>query len=248
MEEYITIRYLYNSGFTIEFADYFIVVDYYTGNLNLPEGKQILFIVTHNHADHYTPKIFSLPGAEKAKYVLSDDVEAPEAEDNILKITNPEQMKKAFNAQNVRRCGVNEQFEFAGIYFHTFGSTDAGLSILFEIDDVTFFHSGDLHAWKWEEFDEKTQEDEVNQFLRILEQVEEYDIDVGFGVVDGRLKDNAFVGPSLYLEHLAPAIFIPMHFREEISYPKRFKKEYQPKTVSRIIPLTETGESVVIEI
>ena len=54
----VKIEYIFNSGFTVETENYFLVFDYYKGNINLSDKKTIVF-VSHGHEDHYNPDIFN---------------------------------------------------------------------------------------------------------------------------------------------------------------------------------------------
>lgn len=251
MSHTLTIQYLYNSGFTIDYQDTFVVIDYWKGDLVLPTNKRILFIVTHAHADHYNPAIFSLPGSEKALYVLSEDVEHVEEKGNILQLSSsPAQTrarKIAYNTSRTRRVGPNAQFDFGGMSFQTFPSTDQGISILFTLHQVNFFHAGDLNAWKWPSFSEDEQKREVRDYLRVLREVSVHPIDVGFGVVDPRLEENAMLGGAYFLKHLHPQIFIPMHFRDHPEITEEFRSRYGGETGTVIQTITHTGERFVIQ-
>lgn len=251
MPQTLTIQYLYNSGFTIDYQDTFLIIDYWKGDLVLPTNKRILFIVTHAHADHYNPAIFSYPGSENALYVLSDDVEHVEEHGNILSLSNSTQQTRArkivYDTKRTRRVGPNVQFEFGGLSFQTFPSTDQGISILFTLHHVNFFHAGDLHAWKWPSFTEAEQKREVRDYLRVLREVAVHPIDVGFGVVDPRLEENALLGGEYFLKYLHPQIFIPMHFRDHPEITEEFRARYGSKTGTFLQTIAHSGERFVIQ-
>ena len=253
MDPIIIITYLYNSGFTIDCNDTFVVIDYVQGDLVLPKDKKIYFIVTHSHQDHYNPAIFSMEGAEHATYFLSNDVEAihASARSNILPMSDSLQrtalLKHAYDPKHTRRLKPNENFDDEGLSVHTFGSTDQGISILFRLHNINFFHAGDLNAWCWPSDPEQTREKERRDYLEILHQVSAYPIDIGFGVVDPRLGEYAFIGGEDYLDILKPQIFIPMHFREDGEAAKTFQKEYTTKTKSMIRAVTEPGRRIIIK-
>lgn len=251
MQKELTLQYIYNSCYTIDFLDTFIVIDYFRGDLILPEDKQIIFITTHAHEDHYSPLIFSYPGSENALYILSDDVEAIESKNNILTISDSqketESKKHAYDPEKVYRTKPNRTFEFGGLKVITFASTDQGISIYFELHGLRFFHSGDLNAWKWKSFSEEDQEKEVEDYVKILDQVSVHPIDIGFGVVDPRLEENAFIGPSLYLEKLHPQVFLPLHFRENFSITQDFADQYQKNFISKIQTIHAEKDRIIIK-
>ena len=62
METIIT--YVYHSCYSVETKDLFIVFDYYKGKLNIPEDKEVIFVSSHGHYDHYTSEILKLPDME----------------------------------------------------------------------------------------------------------------------------------------------------------------------------------------
>lgn len=252
MENKISIQYLYNSGFTIDFNDYFIIIDYFEGDLVLPENKKIVFIVSHAHSDHYNPAIFTYPGSDNAYYMISSDVEPMIVKDNIIMLSDTpkktEYLKKLYKDGYVYRANPNDSFDFSGISFNTFASTDAGISVLFELYGVIFFHSGDLNAWKWKNDKRSIQAKEVFEYKEILNKIKNYKIDIGFGVVDARLEENAFVGPELYLKELKPQIFIPMHFRENYKITSDFKKKYSSQTDAKIQTILDRGDKIIISI
>lgn len=251
MHNQIVIRYLYNSGFTIEYGHYFVVIDYMKGPLVLPTDREVLFIVTHAHEDHYNPAIFSFPGAERAHFVLSDDVEQPETSGKFIRLSHsPEETavrKVVYDPRRTRRVQPLESFRFDDLTFQTFGSTDRGISLLFTIQGVSFFHAGDLNAWAWPNASKAEQAREEADYRRWLEKISAYPIDIGFGVVDPRLGENAMIGGALFLEKLHPQIFIPMHFREGVETPVHFRTLYQPRTDTVIEVLTEPGERIVVQ-
>lgn len=72
--------YLDHSGFYLETAERAYLIDYFRGELpDIPADKPLLVLVSHAHADHFTPAIFERFAARpRTVFVLSDDVPAPE--------------------------------------------------------------------------------------------------------------------------------------------------------------------------
>lgn len=246
----IKIQYIYNSCFTIENESHFLILDYFQGDLVLPPNKKILFLVTHGHADHYTPKIFTIPGAEDARYLLSDDIRAPRRSEKIIAIgESPEEaahVKQIYTPSRVRRAHPGESFTWEGLHVHTFPSTDRGLSILFEWNDVFFFHAGDLNAWKWPSMSEAEQKKEVEDYKNVLDLVRHFPVHVGFCPVDPRLGENAFLGGNLFLETLNPNIFVPMHFRDDFAITTAFRKQALPHFRKRIYTISAPYDTLYL--
>lgn len=247
----IKIQYIYNSCFTIESESHFLVIDYFRGDLILPPDKKILFLVTHGHADHYTPEIFTLTGAEKAHYLLSDEIRAPRDSGKIIRLgDSPEEAartKRLYTPSRVRRAHPGESFTWEGLQVHTFLSTDAGMSILFEWDDIFFFHAGDLNAWKWPSMSASEQKKEVEDYKNVLDQVRNFPVHVGFCPVDPRLAENAFLGGNLFLETLNPEIFLPMHFGDDCAITTAFRKQAAPRFRTRIYTIAAPYDTLYIK-
>ncbi|MCI6660701.1 MAG: hypothetical protein MSC57_07355 [Peptoniphilaceae bacterium] len=246
----IAIRYLFNSGFSIETESLFLVIDYEKGPLTLPRDKEIYFIVTHAHKDHYNPDIFSLPHTESAKYILSDDVEAPAENGKVLQMSDSIEQtarrKIVFNRKRSLRVSPGQSGIFGSLSYHTFGSTDRGISILLEICGLFFFHAGDLNAWKWPEFSLEEQQKEVAMYKRVLQEVAAYPVDISFCALDGRLGKNAFLGPEMQIDILSPQLFLPMHFRENTEITRLFQKYKQPNTSTVIQTIDAPGQRFLI--
>lgn len=246
----IKIQYLLDSGFAIEYDEHFLVVDYSGGPLKLPKDKKILFIVTQGSRSYYSPDIFSMSGTENALYVLSDDVEEVEKEGKIFQLSDSkeetERLKKAHDPAICRRTGPNKHFKFGGISFFTFPSNHGGISLIFEINEVFFFHAGSLNAQLWPEMEKEDREKESQEYIEILTKIKDFPIDVGFGMVDPSLGENAFVGPLLFVKSLTPQIFIPMHFDGLPSVTEAFHKAMQPKTATLIQTISGSGDQIFV--
>lgn len=260
MKDFLKIRYLYQSGFSIELDNYLVIIDYYKGKLDLNTDKDIIFIVTHAHADHYNPDIFTMPGAEKASYILSSDVEDPffntgdegDYEDNILTMSSStpetERRKIVFDPGRSIRLSPGKSFSFAGLEGRAFGSTDAGISIYFKLGPICIFHSGDLNAWKWPSFTVDEQKKEVDDYLKIIKEVSSLPVDIAFGPVDPRLEKNAFLGPDYLLNYLKPQIFFPMHFGSKTSISNSYALHAVNIGAAYVQIISRSGEEFVIEI
>ena len=124
------IEYLHHSGCTVETENYFLVFDYYKGDINLKDKKTIVFS-SHSHKDHYNPEIFKWQEeVEDINYVLSSDIDL-EPGPNVF-IMEPYEILKLHDV-NIR----------------SFASTDLGLSFLVEVEGRTIFFAADLNWWIW---------------------------------------------------------------------------------------------------
>lgn len=250
MPTVITLTYLYNSGFSLDFPDRFLVVDYIQGPLPLPKDKPITFIVTHAHSDHYNPRIFTTKGAENATFVLSTDVEESSSDGKFIQLSSTveetRRKKIIYDPSRTLRLEPGDSQSFQDIHWTAFGSTDQGISILFELGGISFFHAGDLNAWKWPDWPEEDQDREVSDFMEILDDLENFPVDILFAPLDPRLEGNAFLGPMAMIQRLKPQMFIPMHFREKMDITQFFRDHYQTQTKTFLTEITGKGQQIRI--
>ncbi len=203
----IEVNYLYNSGFTIETDKHFLVIDYYRGELNIPD-KNTTFFVTHHHEDHFNLDIFKY---KNAKFVLSDDIKNVDKQRNIIFVHE----------------GDNISFNFMDI--SVFGSTDEGSSFLITVDNITIFHSGDLNWWAWEDLGQKREDERKIEYTSEIDKLKllNKNIDLAFVPVDPRLLHNYYLAGEYFINILKPKYFFPMHFGDNYSYNKKFIHKMQ---------------------
>src|SRR5699024_1203203 len=109
------IEYIYHSGYTVETDNYFLVFDYYKGDISLKNKKTIVFS-SHGHKDHFNPKIFKWwEDNSDIQYVLSYDIETD------------------FN-YNTHIMEPYNTIQIDNVEIKSFGSTDLGLSFLVKVD------------------------------------------------------------------------------------------------------------------
>lgn len=234
----IKIKYLFHSGFTIETETDYLVFDYFKDNCSkqmlkdcgqlekdsFPKDKKVTFFVTHSHYDHFDKEIFHL--VNNAHYIVSDDIKINEA-------------------PNIKICGPYEKFEFNGISVHTYGSTDAGLSFLVQLDDKKIFHAGDLNWWHWEGETEDERAFAKRVFFAELEKIKGEVIDIAFFPVDPRLETAYYYGGKEFIEKIKPKYFIPMHFQDSFTITTKFKKLMDDTNTDTIVfSLNKRGEII----
>lgn len=95
-----------------------------------------------------------------------------------------------------------------------FGSTDLGVSLYLEANGHTFFHSGDLNWWHWTSFSPDQLENEARDFKKIVDALEDKNIDFYFVPVDDRLKPYDTLAIEYVVNKLQPQYVIPMHFKD----------------------------------
>lgn len=150
--------------------------------------QKLAMFFTHEHADHFSPSIFTLqeavPGTE---FVLC---------------FNP-----AGSEQKYTYIPLNGEAELNGMKIYVIKSTDAGGGYLIEVDGLVIFHMGD-HA----NGDEKLMPGFTNEIDMVAEKNK--DIDIMFGPTRGcslGSPEQVRAGTYYAIDKLHPALFVPMH-------------------------------------
>ena len=185
---------IYHSGFLVETDHYFLIFDYYTGELPDLSGKKIIFFASHKHGDHYTEQIFEFDKQyTDVSYVLFHDISNKEQE-NILYVQS------------------HESYEWEGVSIHTLQSTDEGCAFVVTADDKTFYHAGDLNWWHWEGEPEDFNKWQKGMYKKETDVLKEMEIDYAFVVLDPRQEQNATLGMLELLKKCNIKHLFPMHF------------------------------------
>jgi len=199
------IFYLYNSGFLIETDVFDVLIDYYRGDFTPSPGKKLYIFASHAHGDHYNKKIWDHDG-KNTVYLLSSDIKHKDAGNIIF-------LKKG------------GEYTDDNLSLRACGSTDAGISFLFEIYGKTFFHAGDFNFWHWK--DESTPEEikEAEDFFNselnyIYEKTR--NIDYAFFPLDPRLGEDYWLGADRFIKKIKTSHLIPMHFGENYEQINKF--------------------------
>ena len=256
MKEEIIITYVYHSCYTVETKDLFIVFDYYKGILNIPEGKEVIFVASHAHSDHYTSEILKVPDMADKTYIFSSDIAKLPSNENIIYIRDDkismDQLKSLYNSKNVHLVNKDHTYNIGlnngkKLKIKTFGSTDRGVSILLYIDDMTIFHAGDLNFWAWPRYNKKEMKAEYDDFITELEKIKKEPIDIAFFPVDPRLEENYYKGADIFISKAHPQIFFPMHFADKIDISKKFKENFSYDRTD-VRQIFEPNQKILIDI
>lgn len=197
------VEYIYHSGFTIETDKYFLVFDYYMGDIEIKDKKTIVF-ATHKHQDHFNPIIFDWQKDNPdIVYVLSSDIEID-------------------SGKNIYKINPYKELEIDNIEIKSFGSTDLGVSFLIKLDGKYIFHSGDLNWWHWEDKPVEDQLKEERDFKAEIAKIDKINLDIVFFPVDPRLNDGFYYGGKYFIKKFRPTLFFPMHFGDNYGIIKDF--------------------------
>lgn len=234
------VTYLAHSGFVVELDSVITVFDYFRDPdhallriLTKSPDKPVIFFVTHNHRDHFEPRIFELAQNHKRVYVVSNDVPAQV----IPSTLNVAGMSPGDYIENLP----------GDLTVKAFGSTDAGVSYLVTAPTgLTIFHAGDLNDWHW--MDISTLEEQARahgEFEKIVRRIAadtHATIDIAMFPVDTRLGTDFAGGARYFLSHIRVHDFFPMHFNGDYHQACSFST-YAPAGVSCHC-LHSPGESI----
>ncbi len=234
-----SITHFYHSGFAVETVDHFLVFDYvFPPDENnqvlmkkwitpemLKEKRNIYVFVSHHHSDHFMPEIMNwshqFPGIH---YVFSDDVPVD-------------------HQQNIHFLKPGDHLKINEVTIKTYDSTDEGVSFLVQVDQLSFFHSGDLNWWHWKDFSPEKQKQEEKEFKDEVELISNQTIDVAFVPVDPRLGDAYYLAGQYFFEKVKPDFLIPMHFRDNFDITHAFSTKMNVPEKS-IATLHKRGEKL----
>ena len=243
----MTLDYLYNSGFGMEFDGFTIIIDYYQDSSDKLHNKglvhdylldrpgKLYVLCSHIHPDHFNPEILSWRDKRPdIIYILSKDIliGGKAKPDDAIFLDKGEVYKD--ETLSIEACG----------------STDVGISFLMNINGKSIFHAGDLNNWNW--CDESTSEeiDEANRFflseLNYLYQ-RSPSIDLVLFPVDKRQGSDYMKGDKQFVEKIKTGIFVPMHFGENYAAANNFK-QFAEQHGCKFIEINYRGEQFEITI
>ncbi len=237
--EKVKIHYLYNSGFTLETTEAFMVFDYFMDSVesdkkcisngalsieDFPDNKNIIVFSSHSHEDHYNPVIFSWQSKlPHINYVLSSDIKIKDSGSKIFSM------------------GPYEKLQLGNITVKSFGSTDIGVSYFVQTEDISIFHAGDLNWWYWWDDTEEELRKAESWFKEEIDKINGEKVDIAFFPVDPRLQQNYCKGAQYFIEKIKPNILFPMHFGSNYEITGEFKREVKNST-TEIIEIQKRGQ------
>ena len=190
----IKIEYLYHSGYTIETEKYFLVFDYFRGDISIPKDKPVIVFSSHGHPDHFNEEIFRWSRENPSiTYVLSDDI-------NI------------HSTESIKRMSPYEKLTVFDVLIETLGSTDMGVSFLVKVDGASVFFAGDLHWWYWDDDSKGEKRRMETAFKDEISRLKGQSIDLAFFPIDPRLGDFFHLGGEHFINEIHPKKLFPLHF------------------------------------
>lgn len=209
----MTLTYIYHSCYVAEGDQAIVVFDYWKD----PEGrlheilgntsKQVYFLVSHFHEDHYNADIFAweIPNGPAPRHIISYDTKK-------RRQVNPSLCDAILHP--------GEHYDDDILHITAYRSTDVGVSYFLEWEDSTLFHAGDLNNWYFDEPDEHlkvTPNEMEGLYLSVLRDLKRDHSHITHVMlpIDPRLKRHILRGPFQWLTYIHTEHLYPMHTWEE---------------------------------
>lgn len=194
----MNLKYIYHSGFLLEFERAYMLFDYYKGDIPSLDKKNKLYVfVSHSHPDHFNEDIFDIFRDHKdVEYILSNDVVPKKQED----------------ADRSYSLEPNKEYYFNELGVETYLSTDQGLAFMVSYNGKTIYHAGDLNWWTWVGFETEEEYDNLTRnFKNEIDKMGARLIDIAMVPLDPRQGDRFDWGMKYFIEKTRPRHLVPMH-------------------------------------
>lgn len=207
----LKVYFICHSCFAVELERSVLIFDYYgEGRLPaFPPEKQIYFLASHSHRDHYNRKILTcrtdLSGAE---YLLSGDIRL-----------RPEEKQEWIHS-----IGSGAEDTIGPLRVKALQSTDRGVAFIVETEDVRIYHAGDLNWWHWKEESEEWNKNMAAKYQNEIDKLAGWHFDLAFVVLDPRLGDAYHWGMDYYLSRTDNDHVFPMHCWKDYEVCARYEK------------------------
>ena len=230
------VTFLAHSGFFVELDAVCLLLDWWKGDLPELPGKPLLCFVSHQHHDHFDPRIFALDdGVREVRFLLGKGIE----------LSAHNRKKWGLTAETAEKCTVlagNEKIDLPhGVTVETLPSTDEGVAFLITCEGKTLYHAGDLNWWHWAEEDKGWNRNMETDFKRYIEPLRGRHIDLALAPLDPRQGAEADWGLRYLLELADVERVIPMHQWEDYGPTEAFLQAHL-KWVAKILPVDHLGQ------
>lgn len=209
------VNYICHSGFLVETNHCYYLFDYYQGELPpLKTDKPVLVFSSHQHSDHYNPKVFSLlqdRGMKQITAVLSKDISPGKypAGIEVIRVTFHETYELPF-------CTI----------LKTLLSTDEGVAFLLHCPEGTIYHAGDLNDWVWAEESDSYNRQMTGSYRHEIDLLKDESVDIAFLPLDPRQEQDYSKGILYFLKKVKTRKVFPMHYWGRPDIIRRFTQEH----------------------
>ena len=241
------IQFIFHSSYLVEFSRFYLLFDYYQGELpELDPNKELYIFASHVHYDHFSPVVFQLIRKyPNMKFILSDDISEETCREALEELGHVEQ------AIYWIRPGI--EYDFPDLRVHALPSTDQGVSYLVRAEDSMIFHAGDLNDWCWPNVPLSRNQQMRQDYLEALEELKGEMQEMGKKLTGGAVLDAAFLpmdpvlgdgqfrGPLDFLERIDVRYVFPMHMWERYSIGQQFLEQH-PEYRKNFRPIRGAGQ------
>ncbi|MPW24964.1 MBL fold metallo-hydrolase [Alkalibaculum sp. M08DMB] len=222
------IQHLSHSGFLVEDKSTLLIFDAISDLPTDKEYKNIYCFASHSHKDHFNPQVIKhFYGNENAKFIFSKDISSNLPDNN-----------KILFLDNYEKSILDD------VKINAYGSTDLGNSYLVSLNGKSYFHSGDLNWWHWQD---KMNNDklkiEESSFKKEVELLKDESIDFAFIPVDPRLKEHAYLAINYFITVVKPKYVIPMHSFGDYNFYKGL--EYNISLIDSALILVDKENKII---
>jgi len=191
--------------------------------------KKVLFFSSHSHPDHFSPKI-----KELAKRIRSSNLIFSDGVFDLF----PDYTKGMENKCYPMKPG--DCIDIEGTKIEAMPSTDIGLSFFIEHKGIHLFFPGDLALWLWEDLDEDIKKQTKEIFNNVIQILKKKRTDILFVVMEPSLKEIGWGGAVDAVNGVMPALTIPIHLRQQLSWIYKFKQALPPD--AEVFSYKRTGD------
>lgn len=244
MSEKVFVNYIYDSCYSIEYGDYFLVFDYARGLLDIPENKNIIFFASNKEKDSYTEEIFNLVGLDSLNYILNKNIADLKYDGNIIYLNKDKlkmkNLKKLYSKDNVHFMSADSRlildFSDQDLKVSAFSIGGFSLGFLIEIDDLVIFYGGSIDLDKID-FDD---------YIDLLDELSSAKPDMVFLPIS-KLNKTSLSHLDKLINDADSQLFFPTKIGGIEEESLEFKKFYKNKTTD-IRSINRVNQEIEIEI
>ena len=244
MSEKVLVNYIYDSCYSLEYGDYFLVFDYAEGLLDIPESKHVIFFASDKDGRFFTDDIFNLGKLKSLFYVLNKNISKLKYQDNIIYLDKDEfgmkELKKLYKRDNVYLLGEDKALRLnygrEDVYVKTFSLDGKKLGFLIEIDFLLIFYGGSIDFRKVD----------GDRYLNLLDELDFEKPDIIFLPITNLDKDS-YAYLDKIIHDSSGQILFPTKIGDVEEKSLDFKRLYKDTTTD-IRSISKTNENIEIEI
>lgn len=244
MSEKVFVNYIYDSCYSIEYGDYFLVFDYARGLLDIPENKNIIFFASNKEKDSYTEEIFNLVGLDSLNYILNKNIADLKYDGNIIYLNKDKlkmkNLKKLYSKDNVHFMSADSRlildFSDQDLKVSAFSIDGFSLGFLIEIDSLVIFYGGSIDLDKID-FDD---------YIDLLDELSSAKPDMVFLPIT-KLNKTSLSHLDKLINDADSQLFFPTKIGGIEEESLEFKKFYKNKTTD-IRSINRVNQEIEIEI